>query len=123
VTADQLGVLCGRLTLDGDAVRVTPEIRALAESIVERVRAGVPPDELADDFDDLEDELLRAGHAAGLGPVRSPYEGWPGAGDGHRELEVHTCPGGTCARVEVPGARPVPCPVHRRPMALTRLRP
>jgi hypothetical protein len=121
MTADQLAVLCQRLAHDTDAVRTSPEVRALADSIVDRVRDGVALDELADDLDELEELLLRSGHAAGLSPVRS-YERLPGAGDGHRVLEVLTCPGGTCTRVEAPGAEPVPCLVHRQPMVVTRLR-
>ncbi|MQY34583.1 hypothetical protein SRB17_25530 [Streptomyces sp. RB17] len=121
MTADQLAVLCGRLADPADAVRTSPEIRARAETIADRVRGGAAPDELADDFDELEELLLRAGHAAGLSPVRS-YERLPGAGDGHPVLEVLACPGGTCSRLEAPGSVPVDCLVHRRPMAVTRLR-
>jgi len=121
MTADQLAVLCQRLADDTDAVRTLPEVRALAESIVDRVRDGVALDELADEFDELEELLLRSGHAAGLSPVRS-YERLLGARDGHRVLEVLACPAGTCTRVEAPGAEPVPCLVHRQPMVVTRLR-
>jgi hypothetical protein len=121
MTADQLAVLCQRLAADTDTVRTSPPVRAVAESIVNRVRDGVALDELADDFDQLEELLLRAGHAAGLSPVRS-YERLLGTGDGHRVLEVLACPGGTCTRVEPPGAEPVPCPVYRQPMVVTRLR-
>lgn len=102
-------------------MRTSPEVRARAESIADRVRGGASPAELIDDFDELEVLLLRAGHAAGLSPVRS-YEQLPGAGDGHRVLEVLACPGGSCSRFEAPGAVPVDCLVHRRPMAVTRLR-
>ncbi|MDF3291849.1 hypothetical protein [Streptomyces silvisoli] len=121
MTADQLTVLCQRLADDTDAVRSSPEVRALAESIVGRVRDGVPLDELAGDFDELEEQLLRAGHVAGLSPTRS-YERLLGTRDGHRVLEVLVCPRGTCTRVEAPGAEPVPCLVYRRPMAVRRLR-
>ncbi|MFV5996299.1 hypothetical protein ACNPQM_28840 [Streptomyces sp. NPDC056231] len=120
MTADQLAVLCRRLADTADAVRTSPEIRARAESISDRVRGGATPCELADEFDALEEMLLRAGHAAGLSPVRS-YERLPGGGDGHRVLEVLACPGGTCPRVEAPGTVPVDCLVHRQPMAMTRL--
>jgi hypothetical protein len=113
-------VLCQRLADGADAVRTSPAVRALAESIAGRVRDGMAPDQLADDFDELEEQLLRAGHAAGLSAVRSS-DPVPGAGDGHRVLEVLTCPGGTCDRVAAPGADPVPCLVFRRPMAVTRL--
>lgn len=121
MTADQLAVLCRRLADAADAVRTSPEIRARAESIADRIRGGATPGELADDFEELEELLLRAGHAAGLSPVRS-YERLPGAGDGHRVLEVLSCPGGTCSRFEAPGSVPVDCLVHRRPMAVKRLR-
>jgi hypothetical protein len=119
--ADQLAVLCQRLADDTDAVRTLPDVRALAESIVDRVCDGVALDELSDDVDELEELLLRAGHAAGLSPVRS-YERMLGTGDGHRVLEVLVCPGSTCTRVEAPGAEVLPCLVHRRPMVSTRLR-
>lgn len=122
MTADQLAVLCERLADDTDAVRSAPDVRGLAESIVDRVRDGIPLDELADDFDELEELLLRAGHAAGLSPVRHAYERLLGAGDGHRVLEVLACPGSTCPRFEAPAEGPVPCLVHRRPMVATRLR-
>ncbi|MDI2130511.1 hypothetical protein [Yinghuangia seranimata] len=121
MTVDQLAVLCRRLADDSDAVRTSPEIRGLAESIVARVRSGVTMAELAHDFDVLEERLLRAGHAAGLSPVRS-YERLLNAGDGHRVLEVLACPGGTCARIEAPGAELAPCLVHRQPMVAMRLR-
>ncbi|MER5262700.1 hypothetical protein ABTZ99_11540 [Actinosynnema sp. NPDC002837] len=121
MTADQLAVLCQRLAEGTDAVRTTADVRALAETIVERVRAGVPLDDLTDDFDALEDRLLDAGHAAGLSSVRS-YDRLPGAGDGHAVLAVLKCPGRSCTRVEPPDADPVPCLVHRRPMVTTRLR-
>lgn len=121
MTADQLAVLCERLADAADAVRTSPEIRARAESIADRVRGGATPAELADDFDALDELLLRAGHGAGLSPVRG-YERLPGAGDGRPVLEVLACPGGICSRVEAPGAAPVDCLVHRRPMAVTRLR-
>lgn len=121
MTADQLAVLCQRLADDTDPVRTSPAVRALAESIVRSVCGGVAPGELADDFDELEERLLRAGHAAGLSPVRS-YERFPGAGDGHRVLEVLACPGGVCTRVEAPGAEPPLCVAQRQPMVLTRLR-
>ncbi|MET8217843.1 hypothetical protein [Streptomyces hirsutus] len=121
MTADQLAVLCRRLADDTDAVRTSPEVKALAASIVGRVRDGTALDELTDEFDELEILLLRAGHAAGLSPVRS-YERFPGAGDGHRVLEVLACPSGVCARIEAPGAEPVLCVALRQPMVVTRLR-
>jgi hypothetical protein len=121
VTADQLAVLCQRLAEATDAVRTTDGVRALAEEIVARVRDGVPLEDLADDFDALEDRLLEAGHAAGLSSVRS-YERLLGAGAGHPVLAVLKCPGGSCTRVEPPAADPVPCLVHRQPMVTTRLR-
>lgn len=121
MTADQLAVLCRRLADDTDAVRTSPEVKALAESIAGRVRDGAPLDELGDEFDELEILLLRAGHAAGLSPVRS-YERFPGAGDGHRVLEVLACPSGVCARIEAPGEEPVFCVALRQPMVVTRLR-
>ncbi|MFE9610766.1 hypothetical protein [Streptomyces sp. NPDC006012] len=120
MSADQLAILCERLADCADAVRTSPEIRACAESIADRVRGGTAPLELADDFDELEELLLQAGYAAGLSPVRV-YERLLGAGDGHRVLEALTCPGGSCSRIEAPGAVPVECLVHRRPMAVTRL--
>ncbi|MFE5208232.1 hypothetical protein [Streptomyces sp. NPDC056600] len=102
-------------------MQTSPELRALAESLAARIRAGCSPEALADDFDELELRLLRAGHAAGLSPVRS-YERLPGTDDGHRVLEVLTCPTGVCTRVEPSTADEVPCLVHRRAMAVTRLR-
>lgn len=120
MTADRLAVLCQRLADSADAVRTAPDARALAESIAERVRDGARPDELADDFDELEEQLLRAGHAAGLGAVRS-YERPLSTGDGHRVLEVLMCPAGICDRIEAPNEDPVSCLVHRRPMAVKRL--
>ncbi|TQS46840.1 hypothetical protein [Cryptosporangium phraense] len=122
MSADQLAVLCRRLADETDAVRRPSPIRTLAESIAARVRDGVPADDLTDDLDDLEDLLLRAGQAAGLGGTRS-FQRLPGAGDGHRVLEVLTCPGRSCDRVERPAAEPILCAVHRAPMTVTRLRP
>lgn len=120
MTADQLAVLCQRMAVESDAVRTSPSVRALAESIADRVRDGVAVGELTAELDELEDMLLRAGHPAGLSPVRS-YERLLGTGDGHRVLEVLACPGSTCTRFEAPGAEPVPCLVHRQPMVVTRL--
>lgn len=121
MTADRLAVLCRRLADDTDAVRTSPEVGALAESIAGRVRDGVALDELDEELDELEILLLRAGHAAGLSPVRS-YERFPGADDGHRVLEVLACPASVCARVEAPDAEPVFCVAFRQPMVVTRLR-
>ena len=121
MTADQLAVLCQRLAETADPVRAVDGVRALAEAIVERVRDGVPLDELADDFDTLEDRLLAAGYAAGLSSVRS-YEPLPGGGAGHPVLSVLKCPGGSCSRIEPPDADPLPCLVHRQPMVAARLR-
>ncbi|GLY47273.1 hypothetical protein [Lentzea sp. NBRC 102530] len=118
--SEQLAVLCERLADSAGGVRASPRMAALAESIAGRVRAGAEPADVADDFDALEEMLLQAGHAAGLSPVRS-YDRLPGAGDGHRVLEVLRCPGGSCPRVELPGARPVPCAVHLKPMVVQRL--
>ncbi|MEV0355710.1 hypothetical protein AB0H71_06545 [Nocardia sp. NPDC050697] len=121
MSADQLAVLCQRMADDSDAVRTAPEARALVESITSRLRDGAGLDDLTDRLDRLEEMLLRAGHAAGLSPVRS-YERLLGTNDGHRVLEVLRCPAGTCTRVEVPGSEPTPCLVHRRPMVVAQLR-
>jgi hypothetical protein len=121
----QLALLCVRLRENAGLLAGDGPIGDLAASIVRRYRSGARPGELDDALDELEDLLLRAGHAGGLGSYRSvvpSYEGLPGLGDGHPVLEVEGCPRGRCARVEVPGEG-AGCAVFGEPLRRIRLRP
>ncbi|MDI6104085.1 hypothetical protein QLQ12_36390 [Actinoplanes sp. NEAU-A12] len=111
----RLAILCARLGADTDPVRAVPAVRSMADRVVARLRSGDPV--LEDDFDEIEDELMRAGYAAGLSSTRI-YR--PLLGDGRPVLEFLACPGGRCSRVELPDA-PAECAVFAAPMTRTRL--
>lgn len=121
----QLALLCVRLRDTTDPLAGDGPLGALAASIARRCQSGAGPAELADALDELDDLLLRAGHAGGLGAYRSvvpSYDRLPGLGDGHPVLEVEGCPRGRCARVEVPGDE-TRCAVFGEPLRRIRLRP
>ncbi|MFH9890726.1 hypothetical protein ACH4OQ_16985 [Streptomyces luteogriseus] len=103
----------------------------LVESITSELRAGRAPEELDDAFDELEEELLAAGHSAGLGsyrttppPVTPGYQKLPVAGRNHPALHVLACPRGHCGRVEAPGDdAPHPgCRIFEQPLRTVPLR-
>jgi hypothetical protein len=123
--ARQLALLCDRLGADGDPLATPGPMRELALALIAAVRAGRAPVELTDEFDRLDEQLLRAGYAAGLGTYRSgPYSPLPGIGDGHPVLRVLGCPGERCPRVALPagtGTAPA-CSVFDRPLREVRLR-
>ncbi|RST13503.1 hypothetical protein, partial [Streptomyces sp. WAC05374] len=110
--------------LEGRALR-------LAESITSALRSGRSPGELDDLFDELEEELLAAGHSAGLGSYRTTpppptpgYQPLPVAAPGHPALHVLACPRGHCGRVEAPGDdAPHPaCRVFDQPLRTVPIR-
>jgi hypothetical protein len=125
--------LCDRLGADGDPLTAPGPMRDRAQSIVEALRAGRDPVELADDFDELDDLLLRSGHASGLGVHRgaSPNGPMPGYAplpgvSGHPVLTVLGCPGERCPRVALPtepDAATRACAVFGKPLREVRLRP
>ncbi|CAM3307646.1 hypothetical protein KIPE111705_01085 [Kibdelosporangium persicum] len=117
----QLALLCTRLEQDGGPLAEEGPLRALAMSIVERLRAGEDPDAVAESLDDLDDQLMRAGYAGGLGTSRAMDVRVPGLG-GHPVLEVLGCPGKLCGRVALPDEDHV-CAVFGRPLERVRLRP
>jgi hypothetical protein len=122
---EQLALLCARLSAETGPLVTDGSMRALATSIAEQIRAGADPADLADVFDELDDLLLRAGYAAGLGSYRTgdpSFTRLPGVGDGHPVLEVLACPGNRCARVELPDGKQL-CPVFGKPLGRIRLRP
>ncbi|MGW6568603.1 hypothetical protein [Streptomyces sp. NPDC054975] len=108
----RLGELCSRLTDPSSS----PELGALGEqgarlveTIVSAVRDGRSPEQLDDLLDALEEQLLAAGHTAGLGsyrttppPPKPGFQSLPVAGSGHPALYVLACPTGRCGRVEAP---------------------
>jgi hypothetical protein len=118
MSGELLEALCRRMGDDNDPVRSLPAVRHLADRIVERLRSGVDADGLTDDLEELNDRLLQAGYAAGLGSHRA-YRPLPGGG--HPVLEVLACPTGRCARVELPRTEAA-CALSGRPMAASRLR-
>ncbi|MGW3338680.1 hypothetical protein ACWDCL_14560 [Streptomyces sp. NPDC001009] len=125
---ERLASLCHRLAATAHAPELGPEGRLLIEHITAEVRGGRSPEELEDEFDELEDLLLAAGFTAGLGSYRTDappvYQRFPGAG--HPLLRVLVCPGGCCARVEAPAPEggPAPeCRIFGRPLREIGLRP
>lgn len=118
---EQLALLCTRLDeMTGPFAEEGP-MRALAVSITERIRAGEDPAALASSLDDLDDQLLRAGYAGGLGSYRTSEARVPGVG-GHPVLEVLGCPGNLCTRVALPDGAHL-CAVFGRPLDRVRLQP
>ncbi|GAA3020612.1 hypothetical protein [Streptomyces fulvorobeus] len=118
---ERLAALCQRLTSAPGMPTLGAQGDHLVQFIISQVRAGLPPEDLEDSFDELEDQLLAAGYSAGLGSYRTDtppsyqnapaYQSFPGPG--HPLLYVLTCPLGHCARVEAPapedGGPPVRC--------------
>ncbi|MFD8912286.1 hypothetical protein [Streptomyces sp. NPDC059575] len=103
---ERLAALCHWLTTSPGTEDLDPPVRLLTEYITSEVRGGRPPEELEEDFDELEDLLLVSGLSSGLGSYRTdappPYQSFPGTGPGHPLLHALVCPRGHCARVEVP---------------------
>ncbi|MFK3985616.1 hypothetical protein ACI2K4_35285 [Micromonospora sp. NPDC050397] len=118
---EQLAVLCVRLEEEVGPLATDGPMRTLATLIAERIRAGEDPVTLAEHLDELDDQLLRAGYAGGLGSYRSALPQLPGLG-GHPVLEVLACPGLLCARVAPPD-REHTCAVFGRSLDRVRLRP
>ncbi|MEU0899642.1 hypothetical protein [Streptomyces massasporeus] len=103
----------------------------LIESITSELRIGRAPEELDEAFDELEEELLAAGHSAGLGsyrttptPLTPGFQQLPVAGRNHPPLYVLACPRGHCGRVEAPGDEaPHPgCRIFEQPLRTVPLR-
>ncbi|MFF1908000.1 hypothetical protein [Kitasatospora sp. NPDC058218] len=125
----RLGEFCRRLTGAPDSLDLGPAGRRLVEHLTSQLRAGRPPAELDDAFDELEELLLMAGHTAGLGSYRTApttgptYRALPVAGPGHPPLHVLACPHGHCGRVEVPdAAHASQCLVFGQPLRAVGLR-
>ncbi|MGW6918607.1 hypothetical protein ACWGB8_33035 [Kitasatospora sp. NPDC054939] len=112
--------------------RLGAEGADLLDRLLAELRAGRTAAELDDLFDELEEELLMAGHSAGLGsyrstptPVSPAYRGLPVPGAAHPDLYVLACPGLQCGRVEAPdpdAERPPACRVFDRPLRAVGLR-
>ncbi|WP_336320373.1 hypothetical protein [Streptomyces lavendofoliae] len=126
----RLGELCRRLTDTSGSLRLGERGLRLVESLTSGLRDGRDPEELDDVFDELEEELLAAGHSAGLGSFRTTpptppgFQRLPVGGPGHPALHVLACPLGRCGRVEAPDAEaPHPgCRVFDRPLRPVPLR-
>ncbi|MET9826268.1 hypothetical protein ABZ038_32495 [Streptomyces sp. NPDC006349] len=127
----RLGELCRRLTDAPGSLVLGERGLRLVESITAELRAGRTAEELDDIFDELEEELLAAGHSAGLGSYRTtPPPGTPGyqrlpvSGPVHPALHVLACPRGHCGRVEASGDdAPHPdCRVFGQPLRTVPLR-
>jgi hypothetical protein len=117
---ERLEQLCRRLSDDSGPLTTPGPLHDLAARIAGRVRAGHP--DISAQLDDLEDQLLCAGYAAGLSGSRTPYAAVPGLGHGHPVLSVLACPAERCTRVEPPppGDAPI-CAVMRRPLRRVQL--
>ncbi|MGW4347645.1 hypothetical protein ACWEL8_21580 [Streptomyces sp. NPDC004690] len=126
---ERLAQLCRRLMAAPDGLTADARMRELVDGILAEVRAGRPPQDLEDRFDEVEELLLAAGHSAGLGSYRTTpgaYRRLPGGGHGHPPLYVLACPLGHCSRVEAPdpgAGRPPHCQVFERPLREITLRP
>lgn len=127
----RLGELCLRLTDPSGSLLLGERGLRLVEFITSELRTGRRPDELDDVFDELEEELLAAGHSAGLGSYRTtpapPTPGFqplPGAAHRHTALHVLACPQGHCERVEAPDADSPPpgCRIFDQPLRPVPLR-
>ncbi|TDT31416.1 hypothetical protein EV562_11122 [Streptomyces sp. BK208] len=127
----RLGELCRRMTdASGSLVLGERGVR-LVESITAELRGGRAPEELDEFFDELEEELLAAGHSAGLGsyrttptPLTPSFQRLPVSGPAHPALHVLACPRGHCGRVEAPGDdAPRPgCRIFDQPLRTVPLR-
>ncbi|MGA4957418.1 hypothetical protein [Streptomyces lavendulocolor] len=127
----RLGELCRRLAASPGSLGLEGRGPRLVESITSALRSGRSPGELEDLFDELEEELLAAGHSAGLGSYRTTppppipgYQQLPVAAPGHPALYVLACPRGHCGRVEAPGddAPPPGCRVFDQPLRTVPIR-
>ncbi|MCQ4203917.1 hypothetical protein ACFWGR_11230 [Streptomyces sp. NPDC060311] len=127
----RLGELCLRLTDPSGSLLLGERGLRLVEFITSELRTGRHPDELDDVFDELEEELLAAGHSAGLGSYRTtpapPTPGFqplPGTGHRHTALHVLACPQGHCERVEAPDddSPPPGCRIFDQPLRPVPLR-
>ncbi|CAM5463022.1 hypothetical protein STENM36S_08762 [Streptomyces tendae] len=123
--------LCRRLTDASGSLVLGERGLRLVESIASELRAGRAPEELDDSFDELEEELLAAGHSAGLGsyrttptPLTPGFQRLPVAGRDHPPLHVLACPRGRCGRVEAPtDDDPHPgCRIFEQPLRTVPLR-
>ncbi|MFI8307246.1 hypothetical protein ACIF80_28195 [Streptomyces sp. NPDC085927] len=127
----RLGEFCRRLTDASGPLGLGERGLRLVESITSELRTGRAPEELDDAFDELEEELLAAGHSAGLGsyrttppPLTPGYQRLPVAGPVRPPLHVLACPRGHCGRVEAPGDdAPHPgCRIFEQPLRTVPLR-
>ncbi|MFJ8698033.1 hypothetical protein [Streptomyces ardesiacus] len=127
----RLGELCLRLTDRSGPLALGERGLRLVEFITSELRAGRAPAELDDAFDELEEELLAAGHSAGLGsyrttptPLTPGFQPLPVAGQGRPSLHVLACPRGHCGRVEAPDDdAPHPgCRIFDQPLRTVPLR-
>ncbi|MEU4219534.1 hypothetical protein [Actinoplanes sp. NPDC026623] len=118
---ERLETLCRRLADPAGPLAVPGPMHDLAARVAGEVRAG--REDVSGHLDSLEDQLLAAGYAAGLSPVRARYAPVPGLGGGHPALAVLACPARRCARVEPPADPPPTCAVLRRPLARVLLGP
>ncbi|MFE1941475.1 hypothetical protein [Streptomyces massasporeus] len=127
----RLGELCRRLTDGSGSLGLGERGLRLIESITSELRTGRAPEELDDAFDELEEELLAAGHSAGLGsyrttptPLTPGFQQLPVAGRNHPPLHVLACPRGHCGRVEAPGddASHPGCRIFDQPLRTVPLR-
>ncbi len=123
----RLGDLCRRLAETAGPLLPDARGQRLIEELTARIRAGRTPEELEEEFDELEELLLAAGHSAGLGSYRGAprYRGLPGSAHGHPALYVLACPGGHCARLEAPDPdadRAQVCRILGRPLREVGLR-
>ncbi|PPS88099.1 hypothetical protein BZZ08_02522 [Streptomyces sp. MH60] len=127
----RLEELCRRLTDASGSLVLGERGLRLIESITSELRAGRAPEELEDAFDELEEELLVAGHSAGLGshrttptPLTPGFQRLPVAGRSHPPLHVLACPRGHCGRVEAPDddGPPPGCRIFDQPLRTVPLR-
>ncbi|MET8274810.1 hypothetical protein AB0P40_18110 [Streptomyces sp. NPDC079189] len=127
---ERLAALCHRFASSPGMPDLGAEGDRLVEHIISQVRNGRSPEDLEVAFDELEDQLLAAGHSAGLGSYRTDtppvYQSFPGTGPGHPWLYVLACPRGHCTRVQAPASEdgePPACPVFGGPLREIGLRP
>ncbi len=123
--------LCRRLADMPGSLELGERGLRLVESLTADLRAGRSPAELEDVFDELEEELLAAGHSAGLGSYRTTptpfppgFQRLPVAGRAQPTLHFLACPRGRCGRVEAPDDDgPYPgCRIFDQPLRTVPLR-
>jgi hypothetical protein len=103
-TDARLGRLCARLADRTGPLATDPQFAAPSERVLDRIRSG---EDATAELDLLDDLLLRAGYASGLGAHRTDggpvFAMLPGASaGGHPVLEALVCPADRCSRVELP---------------------